>query len=67
MATGVERTILARSCDLIWDWTIFINRFPDPITLTEEVPTCWNDAWTKLGFPDIADATLPSNDQVSYP
>jgi len=40
MATGHERTILARSCDLMWDWTIFVNPFPDPITLTEEVRTC---------------------------
>jgi len=40
MATGLECTILARSRDLIWDWTIFVNPFPDPITLTEEVRTC---------------------------
>jgi len=44
MATGLERSILARSRDLMWDWTIFINPFPDPITLTEEVRTCWSDA-----------------------
>jgi len=44
MATGLEHTILARSCDLIWDWTILVNPFPDPITLTEEVRTCWSDA-----------------------
>jgi len=67
MATGLERTILARSRDLIWDSTIFVNPFPDPIALTEEVRTCWSDAQTKLGFPDFADATPPSNDQVSYP
>jgi len=67
MATGVERTILARSPDLMWDWTIFVNPFPDPITLTEEVHTCWSDARTQLGFPDFADATSPSTDHVSYP
>jgi len=67
LATGLERTMLARSRDLMWDWTIFVNPFPDPITLTEEVRTCWSDARTKLGFPDFADATPPSNDQVSYP
>jgi len=67
IATGLVRTSLARSHDLMWDWTIFINPFPDPITLTEEVRTCWSDAQTKLGFPDFGDATLPSNDQVSYP
>jgi len=49
------------------DWTIFVNPFPDPITLTEEVRTCWSEAQTKLGFPDFADATPPLNDQVSYP
>jgi len=67
MATGLEDTILARSRELLWDWTIFVNPFPDPITLTEEVRTCWSDAQTKLGFPDFADTTPPSNDQVSYP
>jgi len=67
MATGLECTILARSRDLMWDWTIFVDPFPDPITLTEEVRTCWSNARTKLGFPDFADATPPSNDQVSYP
>jgi len=46
---------------------IFVNPFPDPITLTEEVRTCWSDARIKLGFPDFADATPPSNNQVSYP
>jgi len=40
MATGLESTILARFLDLMWDWTIFVNEFPDPITLTEEVRTC---------------------------
>jgi len=67
MATGLERTILATSRDLMWDCTIFINPFRDGITLTEEVRPCWSDARTKLGFPDFADTTLPSNDQVSYP
>jgi len=67
MATGLERTILARSHDLMWNWTIFVSPFPDPITLTEDVRTCWLDARTKLGFPDFADAPPPSNDQVSHP
>jgi len=67
MATRLKRTILARSRDLMWDWTIFINPFPDPITLTAKVRTCCSDARTKLGFPDFADATPPSNDQTSYP
>jgi len=40
MATGLDRTILARSRNLMCDWTIFVNPFPDPITLTEEVRTC---------------------------
>jgi len=67
MATWLELTILARSRDLMWDWTIFVNLFPDPITLTEEVRTCWTDTRTKLRFPDFADPIPPSNDQVSYP
>jgi len=67
MATGLARTILARSRDLMWDWTIFVNPFPNPITVTEEVRTCWSDARTKLGFPHFADATPPLYDHVSYP
>jgi len=66
MATGLERSILAIARDLMWDWTIFVNPFPDPITLTEEVRTCWSEARTQFGFPHSADATPASNDQVSY-
>jgi len=40
MATGLERTILAGSLDLMWDWTIIVNLFPDPITMTEELCIC---------------------------
>jgi len=67
MATGLERTILARSHDLMWHWTILVNPFPDTITLSVEVRTCLRNARTKLGFPDFADATPPSNEHVSYP
>jgi len=67
MAIGLECSILAKACCLIWDWTIFVNLFPDPITLTKEVRRCWNDARRELGFANIADATPDSNDQASYP
>ena len=60
MAVGLERSILVKASHLIWDWTIFVNPFPDPMTLTEEVRRCWKDAWSELDFPDFADATLPS-------
>jgi len=53
MATELESSILARSPELKWDWTIFVNPFPDPITLTGEVRTCWSDVQTKLGFPTL--------------
>jgi len=67
MATGLERSTLARALDVMWDWTVFVNPFPDPIPLTEEVRTCWSEAQTQLVFPDFADPTPASNDQVSYP
>jgi len=38
VANGLECTILVRSRDVMWDWTIFVNPFPNPITQTEEVP-----------------------------
>ncbi|RPA88797.1 hypothetical protein L873DRAFT_827102 [Choiromyces venosus 120613-1] len=64
MATGLERSILAKACSLMWDWTIFMNPFPDPITLTEEVRRCWNHAQDELGFSNFADATPPSSEQI---
>jgi len=67
MATGLARSIVLKARDLMWEWTIFVNPFPDAITLTEAVRTCWIDARRELGFPNLADATPASNDQVSYP
>ena len=67
VAVGLERSILVKASDLMWDWTIFVNTFPDPFTLTEEVRTCWRDARSELGFPDFADTSLPSFEQVRYP
>jgi len=67
VAVGLERSILVTARDLMWDWTIFVNPFPDPITLTEEVRRCWRDALSELSFPDFDDATLPSIEQVHYP
>ena len=37
VAVGLERSILVKARDLMWDSTIFVNPFPDLITLTEEV------------------------------
>jgi len=28
MATGLECSILAKACPLMWEWTIFVNLFP---------------------------------------
>ena len=67
VAVGLERSILVKAPDLMWDWTIFVNPFPDPITLMEEVRRCLRDARSELGFPDFGDASLPSIEQVRYP
>jgi len=67
MAIGLERSIVLKARDLMSEWTIFVNPFPDAITLTEAVRLCWKDARRELGFPNFADATWASNDQVSYP
>ena len=66
VAVGLECSIQVKAHDLMWDWTIFMNLFPDPITLTEEVGRCYSDARSELGFPDFADTTLPSIEQVRY-
>jgi len=67
VAVGLERSILVKARDLMWDWTIFMNPCPDPITLTEEVHRCWRDPPSEMRFPDFGDATLPSIEQVCYP
>jgi len=67
VAVGLERSILVKARALMWDWTIFVSPFLDPLTLTEEVCRCWRDARSELGFPDFGDATLPSIEQVPYP
>ena len=67
VAVRLERSILVKARDLMWDWTILGNPFPDPITLTEEVRRCCRDAQSELGFPTFGDATLPSIEQVRYP
>ncbi|PUU73531.1 hypothetical protein B9Z19DRAFT_1134999 [Tuber borchii] len=59
MAVGLELSILAKACSLIWDWTIFINPFLDPIALTKEVRRCWSDGKRELGFLNFINATQP--------
>ena len=29
VAVGLEHSILVKACNLMWDWTIFVNPFPD--------------------------------------
>ena len=58
VAVGLELSILVKARELMWDWTILVNPFLNPITATEEVRTCWSDARSELGSPDFADATL---------
>ena len=67
VAVRLERSILVKARDLMWDWTIFVIPFLDPIALTEEVRRCWRDAWSELVFLDVRDASRPSIEQVRYP
>ncbi|PUU75402.1 hypothetical protein B9Z19DRAFT_1131419 [Tuber borchii] len=64
MAIGLERSNLTKACSVMWDWMIFVNPFPDPIALTEEVRRCWNNSRRELDFPNFAESTLVSNDQT---
>ena len=66
VAVELEHSILVKARDLMWDWTIFMNPFPDPITLMEEVHRCWSDARSELGFPDFGNVALLSIEQVVY-
>ena len=67
VAVGLEHRILVKARELMWDWTIFVNPFPDPITLTEEARSCWRDGSSELGFPDFGDASLSCIEQLRYP
>ena len=67
MAIELQRSMLPKGCSLIRDWTIFVNPFPDPVTLTEAVCGCWNDAQREFVFLNFADAIPHSIDQASYP
>ena len=64
-AVGIELKILNNTRELMWDWTLFVNPFPDPITLTEKVHQCWSDARHILGLPNFPDAAPHSSDPVS--
>jgi len=66
MAVGLECSIVLKACDLMWDWTIFVNPFPDVITFNEVVGRCWEDVRRELGFPNIEDASLASSDLVCW-
>ena len=55
-AVRIELTTQNKACELIWDWMLFVNPFPDPITVTEKVHQCWSDAWRILGLPNFPDA-----------
>ena len=67
MTTGLERSIVLKARDLMWDWTLFVNPFPDVITLNEAVSRFWKDARRELGFPIFADATPASSELMSCP
>ena len=60
VALGLECSIHVKNGDLVWDWTIFVKQFLDPIIVTEELRRCWSDSQSKLGIPDFGDAALLS-------
>ena len=43
-AVGIELVIQTKARELMWDWTLFTDPFPDPITLTEMIRKSWTDA-----------------------
>jgi len=40
MAIGLECSIVLKAHDLMWDWMIFVNPFPEVITMNEAVGRC---------------------------
>jgi len=67
MTVGLKCGIMLKAHDLIWDWRMFVNPFPDVITLNEVVGRCWKDVRRELGFPNFADTTPASSDLVCCP
>ena len=64
-AVGIELTIKNKARELMWDWPLFVNSFPDPITLTQKVYQCSSDVRRLLGLPNFPDTASHSSDQVS--
>ena len=64
-AVGIELTIQNKASELIWDWTLFVNPFPDSIKVTEKVHHCGSDARRILGLPNFPDTAPHLSDQVS--
>src|SRR5207237_8852616 len=64
-AVGIELTVQSKAGELMRDWALFVDPFPDLITLTEEFHQCWSDAWNKLGLLEFPDAASHSRGQVS--
>ena len=64
-AMGIELLIQNKAGELMWDWTLFVNPFPDPITLTEKVHQCWSDVRRILSLPNFADPAPHSSDLVT--
>jgi len=64
---GLERNIMLKAHDVMWDWKTFINPFLDVTTLNEVVGRCWNHAQRELGFPNLADTTPASSDLLCCP
>ena len=67
MATGLVRNSVLKALDLMSGWLVFLNLFPDAITLNEQLRCYWKNSQRELGFPNFPAATLVSNDEVSYP
>ncbi|KAG0123719.1 hypothetical protein HOY82DRAFT_544085 [Tuber indicum] len=63
IAVAIELTIQSKAKELMWDWVLFVDPFPDPIRLTDQVHRCWSDARRKLDLHDFPDATTHSSNQ----
>ena len=64
-AFWIELPIQNKACELMWEWTLFVNAFRDPITLSKKVHQCWSDARRILGLPNFPDATPHLSSEVS--
>jgi len=63
--TGVEREILGVAKDLMLQYTLYVNPFPNPVALPSEVHSVWSRAQEEIADAGNIEPSSKSIDIVS--